>query len=73
MLRRRNRARAVSFIVASSWPSMVMLPDVGDNRPANIANIVVLPDPLGPTRATNSPFFTSSEALSTAFTTPLPT
>ncbi len=41
-------------------PSMTMSPAVVASRPAIIRSNVDLPQPEGPTKTTNSPFFTSS-------------
>lgn len=41
-------------------------PKVGFRMPAIMDRIVVLPQPLGPTIATNSPLFTSKDRLSIA-------
>ena len=50
---------------------MVILPLVGFINPLMRDRIVVLPQPLGPTILTKSPFFTSNEILSNAFVSPL--
>ena len=42
-----------------SWPSMEMVPDVGSSKPAIMRRVVVLPQPLGPRKDTNSPRATS--------------
>ena len=53
-----------------SLPSRRMVPALGKMKPAIIMRVVVLPDPLGPRRLTNSPLATSSETRSTALTAP---
>jgi hypothetical protein len=45
---------------------MSMRPDEGETRPAATLSNVDLPQPVGPTMATNSPSATESEARSTA-------
>ena len=42
-----------------SSPATVMLPRVGTSSPPSKFNNVVLPEPLGPMNAMNSPFSTS--------------
>jgi hypothetical protein len=44
------------------------VPDVGSRVVVRIEIVVVLPAPLGPSRAKNSPSFTSKLIPSTAFT-----
>ena len=46
------------------------LPEVGFSKPAMMRSIVVLPQPEGPSRVTNSPF--SNVALNLSSTTELP-
>lgn len=41
-------------------------PEVGASNPAMIDNVVVLPEPLGPSRVMNSPRRTVSDTSSTA-------
>ncbi len=60
---------SISLIVL---PSSTMRPPVGNSKPAIMRSVVVLPQPLGPSSVTNSPFSTDSETLSTATTLPLP-
>ena len=45
---------------------MAMSPAVGVSKPAIIIRVVVLPEPLGPSRVRNSPERMSSETPSTA-------
>ena len=40
----------------STTPFTAMVPVVGRMKPAIIRNVVVLPQPLGPSRETNSPW-----------------
>src|SRR4051812_30247045 len=47
-----------------------MVPEFGDNCPVSWLISVVLPAPLGPMMACNSPFATSSERLSVAVMPP---
>ncbi len=49
-----------------SLPSMTMAPAVGISKPAIMRSVVVLPQPLGPRKETNSPCATSSVKSSTA-------
>ncbi len=42
--------------LAMSWPSIEMLPSVGDSKPEIIRSSVVLPQPEGPSSAKNSPW-----------------
>src|SRR5512142_720166 len=65
-LRRPTRSR--SPILASSCPSMITSPLVGLSSAARMDSSVVLPDPLGPTTAMNSPGYTRNETWSSAFT-----
>src|SRR6266849_6260572 len=53
-----------------SWPAMSTLPEVGASVVVRIEMVVVLPAPLGPRRAKNSPGSTSNEIPSTALTLP---
>ena len=53
---------------ATSRPPISTAPDVGSSNVATINSSVVLPDPLGPYRATISPAATCSETPSTART-----
>ena len=45
-------------------------PAVGISNPAIMRNTVVLPPPLGPSRAINSPSFTAKDTRLTATTSP---
>ena len=51
-----------------SLPSTTIAPDEGPTRPAIICRSVLLPQPEGPIRHTNSPSGTIGETSSTAFT-----
>jgi hypothetical protein len=51
-------------------PAISMLPRSGRSNPATQRSVVVLPQPLGPSRTTNSPSPTSRSILSTAQTCP---
>ena len=51
-------------------PSSVISPVVGSSKPATIRSVVVFPQPDGPSKVTNSPFFTSRLKSSTAVTSP---
>src|SRR3954447_12986043 len=53
------------IFVTSRSPKMIS-PLVTGSRPASIRNVVVLPQPDGPTRTRNSPLATSKEVSSTA-------
>ena len=50
----------------TTWPSIRTAPEVIDSRPAIIRSAVVLPQPDGPTKTTNSPAATSSSRSLTA-------
>src|SRR5262245_38067165 len=52
----------------TSVPPISIVPDVGRSRPAMRRSNVVLPQPLGPTKATNSPRPTSSDTFRSAWT-----
>jgi hypothetical protein len=47
-------------------PSMAMSPALGVSKPAIIISVVVLPEPLGPSKVKNSPERISSETPRTA-------
>ena len=57
MLTPRCSAGTVRRWAASNiaWPSIEMLPPVGCSRPAMARNVVVLPQPEGPSNVTCSP------------------
>ena len=57
--------------VAASRPSIEILPEVGVSKPASIRNVVVLPQPLGPSSEKNSLLPTVKETSFTA-TVPAP-
>ena len=74
-----NRAYDWNTIPVSRWwggsrptsrPRMTIAPLVGATNPAIIRSKVVLPQPLGPSSASNSPSRTSSEMVSTATVEP---
>jgi hypothetical protein len=66
---RRKSARASPFKLPVSTPSMTMRPDVGlSNVPMRLSRVDV-PDPEGPTMATNSPREMERETPSSARTT----
>ena len=52
------------------WPRMNMSPPVGISSPAIMRSTVVLPPPLGPSKAINSPSLTENVTLLTAATSP---
>src|SRR5437773_4932171 len=61
------------FSGASSFmrlPAMMMSPDVTRSRPAIMRNVVVLPQPEGPSRQTTSPAATDRSASLTATKSP---
>ena len=49
-------------------PATAMVPRLGESRPAIIISNVLLPQPDGPSRATNSPALTENELGATAST-----
>ena len=49
-----------------SLPSSVIVPLFGSISPASMRSVVVLPQPEGPSSATDSPCSTESETSSTA-------
>ena len=51
-------------------PSISMLPALGGMKPAIMRRVVVLPQPEGPSRDTNSPLASSSEKSDTASKAP---
>src|SRR5262245_28228958 len=55
ILRPRTSASASSLRLAKSCPATRTPPEVARSRPAMIINSEVLPEPLGPTMATDSP------------------
>ena len=60
---RRSRA---GFCSLMSLPSIVIRPSLGSTRRLVIRSVVVLPQPLGPTRTTVLPAGTSRSKASTA-------
>jgi hypothetical protein len=55
---------------ATTRPRSVISPSSGSSRPATRRKVVVLPQPLGPSKVNTSPRPTSSDARSTAWTVP---
>ena len=53
-----------------SWPAMFTEPEVGGRIPLRQRSVVVLPAPLGPTRPSTSPGWTSKEMPRTASVAP---
>jgi hypothetical protein len=53
-----------------SRPSSRIAPAVGNSNPAIINSVVVLPEPLGPRKVTNSPRAMSIDTSSTALLLP---
>jgi hypothetical protein len=51
-----------------AWPAMPIVPWLGASRPAIIIKSVLLPQPDGPRRATNSPALMANELGATAST-----
>src|SRR4029453_3034877 len=60
------RPRLAGFTARRSRPSSRIAPPLGSTKPAIICSVVVLPQPEGPSRETNSPFSTPSVRPSTA-------
>ena len=58
---RRNRPRPAASSPASSWPPTLIEPALGVSSAPARCNNVLLPQPLGPITATNSPASTASE------------
>ena len=54
----------------TSWPSMRIAPAVGVSKPATMRKVVVLPQPLGPRKETNSPRSTASSKFWTTVFAP---
>src|SRR3954454_20343588 len=53
------RSRRNGGKVSTGRPARWMLPESGVTNPPIMFNVVVLPQPLGPSRVTNSPCFTT--------------
>src|SRR3990172_1608746 len=53
-----------------SWSSSTIVPAVGTSKPAIIRSVVVLPQPDGPRKLTNSPFSAPRLKSSTATVAP---
>src|SRR4029450_5476488 len=64
------RPRLAGFTARRSRPSSRIAPPLGSTKPAIICSVVVLPQPDGPNRETNSPFSTPSVRPSTAVCVP---
>src|SRR5690349_10833615 len=64
------RPRLFGAMPARSLPCSRISPDVGSTKPPIICSVVVLPQPDGPSRETNSPCRTESETASTAVAAP---
>ncbi len=62
--------RWLGGLCVMSSPSMVMVPAVGSSKPAIMRRVVVLPQPLGPRKETNSPGSTDRLKSSTAVVAP---
>src|SRR6185369_16819832 len=58
--------RLAGLMAKRSRPSSRIAPPLGSTKPAIICSVVVLPQPDGPSRETNSPFSTASVRPSTA-------
>ena len=69
----RQLVRSKSDIVEISRPSIDTVPALGGASPPRIWNNVDLPDPLGPTMATNSPRSTRRSTPRSACTSTSPT
>src|SRR5260370_20508432 len=61
-----RRRSAVTSTVITSWPSISTWPLLGSASRLTIFRLVVLPQPLGPTRTQMSPAGTSSDRATTA-------
>ena len=66
----RRTESASSVIVATSFPAIVTVPEVGRSSVPTMLSMVDLPEPEGPTTATNSPAVTSSDTPRRAPTSP---
>src|SRR3954451_3937113 len=65
-----SRLRRYAGSLVTSRPAKRMVPEFGDNCPVSWLISVVLPAPLGPMIACNSPLMTSSDRLSVAVMPP---
>src|ERR1041384_7463055 len=68
-MRRRSGGTTLFADERQRLPTQIS-PDSGLRNPATRRSVVVLPQPEGPSSATSSPGFTSSESPSTAATSP---
>src|SRR5436309_68064 len=64
------RAASAAGSCSRRMPSTVTVPANGSSTPAAAANVVLLPDPFGPSSPTTSPRATSSDTPSTASVSP---
>src|SRR4029450_4201095 len=62
--------RLAGLMARRSRPSSRIAPPLGSTKPAIICSVVVLPQPDGPSRETNSPFSTAKVRPSTAVWVP---
>ncbi len=62
--------RWLGLRLTTSRPSMRMLPSVGVSKPATMRRVVVLPQPDGPRKETNSPCATSRLKSRTTWVAP---
>src|SRR6186997_1068558 len=62
--------RLAGLMAKRSRPSSWIAPPLGSTKPAIICRVVVLPQPDGPSRETNSPFSTAKVRPSTAVWVP---
>ena len=68
MFRRRKMVSSRFFMAKISRPSRNTLPEVGRSSPPSRLSRVLLPEPLSPTTATNSPFGTEKFTFFSACT-----
>src|SRR5260221_5608650 len=59
-------SRCLGSTSLTSWPSILMVPEVTSSRPATMRSAVVLPQPDGPTRTSSSPSPTARSSAETA-------
>ena len=70
-MRRRNATSSLRSMRLTSWPSNRISPAVGRSSRRMQRPVVVLPQPLSPTRPSVSPRLMSKSTPSTAFTSPI--
>ena len=58
------------LVATTTRPAISTSPALGFSKPATMRNVVVLPQPLGPSSVTTSPCSTLNETLSTAVILP---